>query len=173
MNALMRVARPDLEHLARHYLRRERADHTLDTQALVHESYIRLVRERKVVWQNRKHFFGVAAQHMRRVLCDYARGRNSFKRGGPGARRPVSIAELDAELAGRHTGDPDLPLLIDGALARLEAHDADAAELIRLRYFAGFTLVEIAEILDIPTRTLSRKWRFARAWLSHDLNTEK
>jgi len=173
MELLMRRVGPELDSLARSYLRKERLNHTLDAQALVHEAYLRLVGQRRVVWRNRRHFFGVAAQTMRRILCDYARQRNSLKRGGPGPKRPLSISELDAELVLPESIDPDLPLLIESALTRLALRDPVAVELVRLRYFSGFTLVEVSEILEIPTRTLSRKWRFARAWLFRELSISK
>jgi len=173
MDLLVRKVGPELDRLARSYLRKERSNHTLDAHALVHETYLRMAGQRRVVWNNRQQFFGVAAQTMRRVLCDYARQRNSLKRGGPGPKRPLSISELDAELVRAESGDPDLPLLIQSALRRLASRDPVAAELVKLRYFAGFTLVEVSEILEIPTRTLSRKWRFARAWLFRELNIPK
>jgi len=173
MDMLVRKVGPELDRLARFYLRKERLNHTLDPQALVHETYLKLAAQHKVLWMNRQHFYGVAAQTMRRILCDYARQRNSLKRGGPGQKRPLSISELDAELVLPESIDPDLPLLIESALTRLALRDPVAVELVRLRYFSGFTLVEVSEILEIPTRTLSRKWRFARAWLFRELNITK
>jgi len=110
---------------------------------------------------------------MRRILCDYARRRNSVKRGGPGLKRHLSMSALDAELVRPESRDPDLPLLIESALRRLSKQDPVAAELIRLKYFAGFTLAEVSDILEVPTRTLSRKWRIARAWLFRELNNSK
>ena len=172
-DALIRKVGPELDRLARFYLRKERSNHTFDAQALVHETYLRLAGQRNVFWSNRQHFYGVAAQTMRRVLCDYARRRNSIKRGGPGGKQPLSISELNVELVLPESRDPDLPLLIESALKRLSIQDPVAAELVRLRYFAGFTLVEVSEILEVPTRTLSRKWRFARAWLFRELNITK
>ncbi len=173
MNMLVRKVGPELDRLAHFYLRKERSNHTLDPQSLVHETYLRLATQHKVLWMNRQHFYGVAAQTMRRILCDYARQRNSLKRGGPGQKRLVSIHELDAELIRSESRDPDLHLSIQLALGRLASRDPAAAELVKLRYFAGFTLVEVSEILEIPTRTLSRKWRFARAWLFRELNINK
>ena len=170
---LMRKVGPELDRLAHSYLRKERSNHTLDAHALVHETYLRMAAQHRVSWMNRQHFYGVAAQTMRRILCDYARQRNAVKRGGPGPERPLSISELDIELIQSVSRDPDLPLLIESALSRLESYDPVAAELARLRYFDDFTLAEASEILEIPTRTLSRKWRFARAWLFKELNIPK
>lgn len=170
MESVFKQIGPDLYRLARHYLRKERQNHTLDPEALVHETYLKLIGQERVSWKNRKHFLGVAAQTMRRILCDYARSRNSIKRGGGAFRRPLRLSEIDVNRIRYESKDPDLPLLIEGALERLAAHDSVAAELIELRYFGGFTLAEISEILDVPTRTLSRKWRFARAWLFKELN---
>lgn len=171
MDGVLRKIGPDLHRLARHYLKRERRNHTLDSRALVHEAYVRLAGQQRVTWRNRQHFLGVAAQTMRRILCDYARKRNSVKRGGDLDRRPVSLSEIDADAIRQEPFDQDIPLGIDLALERLSLRDPVAAELVELRYFGDFTLAEISEILDIPTRTLSRRWRFARAWLYKELRT--
>jgi RNA polymerase sigma factor (TIGR02999 family) len=171
MDGVVRKIGPDLHRLARHYLKRERRNHTLDSRALVHEAYVRLAGQDRVSWRNRQHFLGVAAQTMRRILCDYARKRKSVKRGGRLDRRPISLSEIDANLVKQEGLDMDIPIGIDLALERLSLRDPVAAELVELRYFGGFTLAEISEILDIPARTLSRRWRFARAWLYKELNT--
>lgn len=170
---LMRLVGPELERLARYHLRRERADHTLDTSALVHETYIRLSRQRNVRWKNRKHFFVIASETMRRILCDYARYRKSEKRGGPVTRRAVSISRFEAERSFPARGDRDLPLDVERALDRLAAKDRIAAEAVRLRYFDGLTLDQIADRLGTPPRTLSRKLRLAKAVLFHELSSLK
>lgn len=169
MNTVVSTAWPELYRLARYYLRRERAGHTLDAQALVTETYLRLAAQSDVDWQNRRHFYGVAAQTMQRVLCDYARQRNAMKRGGGVERRPITFADLDQGLAHPETVQADQRLWIELILEKLARVDHLSAELVRLRYTSGFSLPEMARILGVSTRTLSRKWRFARAWLKREL----
>lgn len=169
MNAVIARAWPELYRLARYYLRRERSGHTLDAQALVTETYLRLAAQTDVDWQNRRHFYGVAAQTMKRVLCDYARQRNAMKRGGGADRRPITFADLDQGLARPETVDADQRLWIELTLEKLARVDRVSAELVRLRYMSGFSLPEMARILGVSPRTLSRKWRFARAWLKREL----
>jgi RNA polymerase sigma factor (TIGR02999 family) len=148
----------ELRHLAAHYLRQERPDHTLQPTALVHEIYLRLA-GKPVEWADRKHFFVVAAGHMRRILVDHARAREAEKRGGPAVRVPLQDADR-----------PDLPrdaelLALDQALEDLNGLDLRAASAVELRFFGGFSESEAAEILGISTATLKRDWEFARAWL--------
>jgi RNA polymerase sigma factor (TIGR02999 family) len=173
MSVVMRRLDPELQKLAAHYLRRERRNHTLDAEGLVNETYIRIAAQRKVEWRNREHFFGIAAQTMRRLLCDYARQRRSIKRGGPHRGRKVSMNDFDIDQIADSTRDPDLILEIEMALEKLASRDPVAAELVELRYYSGFTLEDAAQILDIPARTLSRRWKIARAWLFRELNTKK
>jgi RNA polymerase sigma factor (TIGR02999 family) len=148
----------ELRRLAAHYLRLERPGHTLQPTALVHEIYLRL-EGRDVRWADRKHFFVVAAGHMRRILVDHARARQADKRGGDEVRVPLRDADR-SELP----RDADL-LALDLALEQLKELDARAAAAVELRFFGGFSEREAASILDISVATLKRDWEFARAWL--------
>jgi RNA polymerase sigma factor (TIGR02999 family) len=154
----------ELYRLASRYMRREQVDHTLQATALVNEAYVRLIDWKDVQWQNRGHFFGVAAQVMRRILVDYARCRRYDKRGG--GIRPVSLDEA-APVA-----DNRLRVLleIDQALDRLAALDPEKARVVELRYFGGFTVDETAEALNVSPITVMRHWSFARAWLLRELS---
>jgi RNA polymerase sigma factor (TIGR02999 family) len=149
----------ELRRLALGYLGRERADHTLQPTALVHEAYLRLVDQRQVDWNNRAQFLGVAANVMRRLLVNHARGRAANKRGGVGAERvPITVAESEREA-------PIDMLVLDDALARLAAHDERKARVVELKFFGGLTTDEIASVLAVSTATVEREWSFARAWL--------
>ena len=152
----------ELHRLAAAYLRRERRDHTLQTSALVNEAYLKLI-EQKVTWQNRAHFFGVAAQLMRRILVDHARAQQVAKRGGDQQR--VSLADA-AEIAA--TQNIDL-LALDEALEQLTAFDPQQSRLVELRYFGGLTIEETAEVLGVSHATVEREWALARAWLRRRL----
>jgi RNA polymerase sigma factor (TIGR02999 family) len=145
-------------------MRREGPDHTLQTTALVHEAYIRLVDQQRVQWRNRAHFFGIAAEVMRRVLVDHARARQAAKRGG-GVQR---ITLGDAMVASSDVEDADV-LALHEALERLALLDADQARLVELRYFAGMTIEESAEALGVSPATVKREWALARAWLRREL----
>jgi RNA polymerase sigma factor (TIGR02999 family) len=153
----------ELRRLAQGFLRRERRDHTLQATALVHEAYLRLVRQRSAGFQNRAEFFSAAAQIMRRVLTDHARGRNRQKRGGGAMRRTLDTAV--AELEDR-TGDL---VALDEALKRLSAVDPRKARLVELRFFAGLTMEEAAGILGVSLRSAERDWTVARDWLRGQL----
>jgi RNA polymerase sigma factor (TIGR02999 family) len=160
---LMTLVYGELHELAARYMHRERVGHTLQTTALVHEVYIRLCGGEAIEWQDRAHFFAVAAQQVRRVLVDYARGVHAEKRGG-GALR-VSLADADAGEM-----DRDLRLVaLDQALQRLEEMDPRAAKVVELRYFGGLSEREAAETLGVSTATLKRDWEFARTWLVSQL----
>ena len=156
----------ELQGLARAQLRRERAGHTLDTVALVHEAYAKLADYGRMEWQSRAHFFGVAAQAMRRVLVSYARRRNAEKRGGDAVRVTLHETyhgsdEADAwadEVAG-----------LDDALSRLEALNPRHARVVECRFFAGLSIEETAEVVGVSPVTVTRDWRMARAWLQDDL----
>ena len=159
----MELVYGELHRLAARQMHRERPGHTLQTTALVHETYLRLCRSEPVDWQDRSHFFAVAAQQLRRVLVDYARRGQSEKRGG--GQIKISLADADCPVVDR---DERL-LAIDEALARLEALDRRAAKVIELRYFGGLSEKEAAEALGISVATLKRDWDFARTWLASQL----
>jgi RNA polymerase sigma factor (TIGR02999 family) len=162
---LIEVVYDELRRQAARYLSRERGDHTLRPTALVNEAYLRLVRQRRVVWQDRGQFFAVAATVMRRLLVDYARQDGASKRGG--AFHTVSLEDGD-EVSIAAAPDIDIIALND-ALMELTAIDAHRARMIELRFFAGLTTEETAEALGVSTATVTRGWRLARAWLHHRL----
>ncbi len=153
----------ELRSLARRYLRRERSDHTLQATALVHEAYLRLVDQRGVTWQNRAHFFGVAAQAMRRILVDHARRHHAAKRGGPAFK----ISLDDVVVAAQERSDDVLAL--DDALTRLTALDPRQGQIVELRVFSGLTVEETAEALGISPATVKREWMSAKAWLTREV----
>ena len=157
----------ELRRRAAAYLRRERADHTLQPTALVHEAYLRLVGQRRVVWQNRAHFFGIAAQMMRRILIDYAKGQHRGKRFGAAVRVP-----LDDRVGAVSPPECDL-LLLDQALDELTAIDPRQARVVELRYFGGLTESEVAEVLAISQATIKRDWRIAKGWLYRRVTNER
>lgn len=166
MDRLMPLVYEELRVLAASQLRRERGDHTLGATALVHEAFFRLVDQRSVDWQGRAHFFGVAAQAMRRILVDHARRRHAAKRG----RQHQVTLDTDALAdAANDAGATDEVLAVDDALARLATVDPRQAQLVEFRYFAGFSLEETAELLGVSLATAKRDWAFARAWLQREL----
>ncbi len=154
----------DLERLAAAQLRRERTDHTLNPTALVHEAYIRLVNQRDAQWNDRLHFFSIAARVIRRVLTDHARERNALKRGG--GNHPIRIEHHEPADTPR---DIDL-IALDEALAQLATLSERQARIVELRFFGGLSVTEIAEALSIGARTVDREWRAARAWLALQLS---
>jgi RNA polymerase sigma factor (TIGR02999 family) len=160
---LLAVVYAELRREARRFLRRERADHTLRPTALVHEAYLRLAAQHEAGWENRAQFFAVAAQAMRRVLVDHARRRKAQKR--PAARLQVELAE-DAAVAPPRPADL---LALDAALEDLAARDPRRARLVELRFFAGLTVPEAAQVLGVSPRTVDREWQLARAWLHRRL----
>jgi RNA polymerase sigma factor (TIGR02999 family) len=166
LNQLLPLVYAELRRVAARQLRRERADHTLQPTALVHEVFIRLVDQRQVDWQNRAHFFGVAANIMRRILVDHARRHGARKRGD-GVRR-LSIDE--AKDVAASDGMPVLAL--DQALGRLEEVDAELARIVELRAFGGLTIEEAAHVLGVSASTAKRDWRTAKAWLSRELHSD-
>jgi RNA polymerase sigma-70 factor, ECF subfamily len=149
----------ELRRMADRYMRRERADHTLQTTALVHEAYLKLVEQHSVDWQSRAHFFGIAAQVMRRVLIDHARGHVRDKRGG--GQENVPLDEALVFSPGRSAAFLEL----DEALDRLAAIDRRQAKIVELRFFGGLTVEEVADILTISPKTVKRDWSVAKAWL--------
>jgi RNA polymerase sigma factor (TIGR02999 family) len=160
---LMPLVYDELRRLAASYLRREHSEHTLQTAGLIHEAYFRLIDQKNVSWQNRAHFYGIAAHSMRRVLLDYARKRAAVKRGGPGVK--VALSE---PMAGAGQRDLDL-LALDAALTQLAAMDPQQSRIVELRYFSGLTIEECAEVLGISAATVKRDWGVARAWLHREL----
>jgi RNA polymerase sigma factor (TIGR02999 family) len=162
--ALFDVLYAELRKLAEGAMRRERADHTLQPTALVHETYVRLADDAGR-FENRAHFFGVAASAMRRVLVDHARARGALKRGGGEAF--VAVDDLDT-LPGTPAGTVDL-VSLDDALSKLSALDARQARVVELRFFGGLSVEETAALLDLSPRTVKREWQMARAWLRREL----
>ena len=156
----------ELRRLASYYLRRERGNHTLQPTALVHEAYLRLVDQKEVQWKNRSHFFGIAAQQMRRILVDYARSHQAAKRGGAAAK--VSLD--DAMIVSKE--NPGQVLVVDETLTRLAAFDPQQAKIVELRVFGGLTIEEVAEVLGISSATVKREWTVARAWLTREINQQ-
>jgi len=157
----------ELRRLAHNFLYRERPGHTLQTTALVHEAYLKLIDQRDARWQNRAHFFAIAAQAMRRILIDSARQHIADKRGGGGQK--LSLAE-----GATITPEPDSNLLaLDEALNALAEIDAQQSRIIELRYFGGLTIEETAEVMKLSPATIKREWTMARAWLHQSLTNEK
>ena len=156
-----------LRRLAGSYFQRERAGHTLQPTALVHEAYERLADQSRVEWKGRTHFFAVAANVMRRLLVDHARRRGRQKRGGGDLR--VTLEGLGASPAGSDLDLEEL-LAVDGALEKLAALDEREARVVELRYFGGMTTDEIASVLDVSERTVRNDWTHARAWLKQELS---
>jgi RNA polymerase sigma factor (TIGR02999 family) len=164
MAELLPVVYQELRRVAAGYLRREKPGQTLQATALVHEAYLRLLREQHVSWQNRAHFCAIAANSMRQILVERARARNAAKRGG-GFHRIT----LDDALAPAETPGIDVEAL-DQALARLAQLDADQARLVELRYFGGLTIEETAEVLGVSPATVKRSWTVAKAWLKKEID---
>lgn len=162
---LLPLVYEELRKLAAAKLAQEKPGQTLQATALVHDAYLRLVdNDQAQHWNSRGHFFGAAAEAMRRILVDQARRKGQVKRGGDLQRISLDAAEPTAE---RLTDDL---VALDESLARLEALDSLAAKVVKLRYFAGLTMPETAEALDIPLRTAERNWTYARTWLHQDLS---
>jgi len=157
--ALLPLVYDDLRRIARSYLRRERPGHTLQPTALVHEAYLRLIDQRRVTWQNRAQFVGLAAVMMRRVLVNHARDRSAAKRGGQAERVPLTVA---ADVVAVPQADV---LAVHEALDRLQVLDARKSRVVELKFFGGLTTGEISEVMEISPATIEREWSFARAWL--------
>jgi len=159
IDELLPAVYQELRQLAAQKLSRERPGQTLQATALVHEAYLRLVGVENQMWKGRTHFFAAAAEAMRRILIENARRKHRLKRGGNEQRVDVDEAEIAIE------GPSEDLLALDEALVRLEAADKTKAELVKLRYFAGLTLEQAAELLEISPSTAKRHWTYARAWL--------
>ena len=159
LDQLLPLVNDELRRLARGYMRRESPGHTLQTSALVNEAYLRLIDQKHVQWQNRAHFFGIAAQLMRRILIDHARSHQYAKRG----RGAVKVS-LDEAAAVTEARAAEL-LAVDEALEKLTAMDARKGRIVELRFFGGLTEEETADVLGVSVPTVQREWRAAKAWL--------
>ncbi|HEY0049955.1 MAG TPA: sigma-70 family RNA polymerase sigma factor [Pyrinomonadaceae bacterium] len=164
LDALMPIVYDELRRLAKRYMRRQNPDHTLQTTALVNEAYLRLIDSSRVRWQDRTHFFAISAQLMRRILVDFARAKNSRKRGG----EQIQIT-LDERIEAPFETETNL-VELDEALQRLAKLSPRQSRIVELRYFGGLSEEEISETLAISTRTVRRDWSLARAWLYRELN---
>lgn len=164
LDALLPLVYDELHRQAARFLRRERAGHTLQTTALIHEAYLKLIDQRAVNWQNRAHFFGIAAQAMRRILVDYAKARHREKRGGAGENLPLEAATLAV------SGEKGIDLeALDEALTRLSEMDERQGRIVELRYFSGLSIEETAEVLRISPATVKSDWKSAKAWLYQEI----
>ena len=160
VDQILPVVYDELRRLAGSYLRRERSDHTLQPTALVHEAYMKLIDQKQVRWQNRAHFFGIAAQVMRRILMDHARKHKADKRGGSAEKLPID----EEILVVSNEGSSQL-LALDDALKTLAQMDPDKAKIVELRYFGGLSIEETAEVMGVSVPTINRHWKLAKAWL--------
>jgi RNA polymerase sigma-70 factor, ECF subfamily len=164
---LLPVVYDELRRIAKFYMSRERSSHTLQATALVHETYLKLIDQRKVDWKNRSHFFGLAAEIMRRILVNHARDRKVEKRGGEMQQVSLSIAVDSFQ-------KQDLDILaLNDALNELAEIDARKSKVVELKFFGGLTSKEIAEVLQISDATVEREWSFAKAWLFANLNNDE
>lgn len=163
LNELLPIVYDELRRLAESYLRRERPDHTLQPTALVHEAYLRLIDQRNVNWRNRAHFFGIAAQMMRRILITHAQTRNATKRGG--GDRKLSLDEAVGVFEEQNVN----LIALDEALSRLASIDLRQSQIVELKFFGGLTIEEIAEVLGISPATVKREWSMAQAWLHRQI----
>ena len=163
---LVPIIHSELHRLAHHYMSRERPGHLLQTSALVNEAYVRLIDWKNVRWQNRAHFFGVAAQLMRRILVDFARDRQYLKRGGNALQ--VSLSEAASLLVQRSADF----VALDEALTALAEIDPRKVQIVEMRFFAGLSVEEVADFLNISKETVMRDWRLAKVWLLRQLEGE-
>jgi RNA polymerase sigma factor (TIGR02999 family) len=167
LDKLIPLVQPILQQLAHRYMSQERPGHTLQTTVLVHDAYLRLAGDSQPDWQNRAHFFAVAAQLMRRIMVDHARQRQALKRGGGALKVTLDEAAHAVE-------ERAIELLaLDEALEKLAAFDKRKADVVEMRYFGGLTMEEIADVLKVHVNTVTREWSAARAWLFATLSGEK
>jgi RNA polymerase sigma factor (TIGR02999 family) len=157
--SLLPLVYDQLRMIAQKRMSSERANHTLQATALVHEAYLKLIGDKEIAWENRAHFFATAAEAMRRILIDHARKHGSEKRGGGKPKAPISVVDLAAE------NDPDQILALDDAMTKLEAEDPRSAMVVRLRFYGGLSVEETADAMNVSPRTVMREWAFARARL--------
>jgi RNA polymerase sigma factor (TIGR02999 family) len=167
LTELTTVVYDELRAIATKYLAHEKPGHTLQPTALVHEAFLRLVNQREVVWKGRSHFYGIAAQMMRRILVDHARAKLREKRGG--ARQRITLRE---ELTVSNQRDADV-LAVEEALEKLAELDPVQAKIVELRFFGGMTVEEVAEVLGMSKRSVERHWTAIRAWLRRELSEEE
>jgi RNA polymerase sigma-70 factor, ECF subfamily len=163
LSKLIPVVYQELHQMAARYMRREKPGHTLQTSGLVHEAYLKLVNQKNVQWQNRAHFFGVAAQLMRRILVDHARKHARLKRGG--AAQKLSLDETAIVSGDRATQF----IALDDALTCLAEIDPNKSRIVELKFFGGLDFEEVAEVQNVSSRTIRREWRKARAWLLQEM----
>jgi RNA polymerase sigma factor (TIGR02999 family) len=167
-DALLKLVYAELHRQAHRYLKKERAGHTLQTTALVHEAYLKLVDQKSVAWESRSHFFAIAATMMRRILIDYAKTKHRLRRGGVHSDLPlenaltIRVSETDFDL-----------LALDEALNRLAAKEERLAKVVELRFFSGLDVVETAQVLGSSESTVKREWQLAKAWLHRELTKAK
>jgi len=164
LDELMPLVLDELRRLAHQHMRRERAGHVLQTSALINEAYLRLVDQPQTRWQDRAHFFGIAARLMRQVLVDDARRRNAAKRGGSLIQVPLDEVGTQAQTQAANVSR------LDDALQRLEKIDQRQGKIIELRFFGGLSIDETAKVLKVSPGTVMRDWTFARAWLRNEMN---
>jgi RNA polymerase sigma-70 factor (ECF subfamily) len=166
LDELIPLVETELRRLARHYMARESPDHTLQTSALINEAYIKLIDQQNVPWQNRAHFFAVAAKVMRHILVDHARKHGYAKRGGGARRIPLddAVARIDQKAT-------EL-VALDDALNTLAVLDPRKSQIIELRFFGGLSIEETAEVMKISSPTVQREWRSAKAWLRRELSNK-
>jgi RNA polymerase sigma factor (TIGR02999 family) len=163
LEKLMPLVEKELHRIAGNYMRRENPDHTLQTTALVNEAYLRLINQRETRWQNRAHFFGIAANIMRRILLNYARDRQRDKRGGKAIQVTLSEVAIMSEEKSQEL------IALDDALTKLEAFDARKSQVVELRYFGGLSVEETAAFLKVSAITVARDWKLAKAWLRREI----
>ena len=167
VNALLPLVYDQLRALGASYFRQRQPEQTLQPTALVHEAYLKLVGPGEIAWQSRAHFFAVAAMAMRQILTDHARRKKAMKRGGEDWER-ITLSGLQTPVA-----DSAIDLVsLDGALTRLAEADARQAQVVEMRFLAGLTVEEVAEVLNLSVATIEREWRMAKAWLRRELNAE-
>lgn len=169
LDALVPLVYRELHAQAHRYLRGERANHTLQTTALIHEAFVRLAGQKDVKWENRAHFFGLAANMMRRILVDYAKTRHRAKRGGKDEDAALEEA-LSVSLETTNEATKIDLILLDEALNKLALKDEQQSRIVELRYFGGLTVEETAHVLDISTMTVKRDWNVAKAWLRREIS---
>ena len=168
LDQLMPLVYGELRRLAAAYLRRERSNHTLQGTALVHEAFLRMVNQQDVQWKNRAHFYGIAAQMIRRILVDYARSQHAEKRGAGAVK-----LELDEAMAVAQTNSEVDLLGLNDSLDRLAQLDERQSRVVELRFFAGLSIEETAEVLHLSPASIKREWQTARAWLFRDMSTPR